>query len=114
LPTVYRLSRPITGTVAGSEHRSIITVPADAFISLVGAVENEPDFVAVLWGEQNVRVFVRDFTERTDLETQMASGATVGDMSVPDSRGLGQSAAQGPRFIGGVKVRRFNASGREL
>ena len=56
----YRLTRPLSGRIAG-ENRTI-TIPAgslvekDDFLARVGLIE-------VLWGERRVAVFVQDFVE---------------------------------------------------
>ena len=102
----YRLTTEAYGTIAGTPHRVIVVVPEGSIITLLGPVEERSDEVEVLWEGKSVWLFAQDFSARTSeivtesLSTQAASAGSSGSQCVDNPPS--------------VKVRRFNASGREL
>ena len=109
----YGVNQEIQATVAGVEHRTLVTIPQGSIISMIGPVGEGPE-LEVLWDGQTVRMFACDLTARTTAITAKNPTATAAsggntNPTPPKSEGNAATARDAP-----VKVRRLTASGREL
>src|SRR5260221_859364 len=102
----YRLNTEAYGTIAGTPHRVIVVRPEGSVITLVGPVEEKSDEIEVLWEGKVVWLFAEDFAARTTESGIACPQAKAA--SVEESKPEGTEKSSLP------KVRRFNASGREL
>jgi hypothetical protein len=100
----YRIREQLRGTVQGEFHRVIDTIPAGSLVALIGPVVNGSNQVEVLWEGRSFWLFEVDFRDQVTQLTEEASAPAAKLPSHPQ-----QEDSQST-----VRVRRFNAAGREL
>ena len=111
MPETYLLSYETSCTGAGTEHRTIVMIPAGSTISLIAPVQNESEFVEVAWNGQRLRMFAYDFAERAEPESPEESNTMAAPAGADSDKDEKSVSVTNDGF---VKVRRFNAAGREL
>lgn len=125
----FHLNQATQGTIAGPSHRTIISLPEGSEIVPIRQVPQHPEMIEVLWEGQSVWLFAIDFDARTkdgSIPQPLARAALFGD-GTPSAEASTDTEVNSPvnleaeSFVSNKettratpKVRRFNASGREL
>jgi len=123
----FHLNQITQGTIAGPSHRTIISLPEGSEIVPIRQVPEHPEMIEVLWERKSVWLFAIDFEARTqdgDIRQPLTSAAMVGDDMPPvetnadtevnNTVNLEAEVSKKETPPSTPKVRRFNASGREL
>ena len=113
METNYFLSQDTRCTTVQAGRTTLVTVPKGSLLSVLGPARDEPQFIEIRWQKQTIRMFAVDFSERVLASAEGVAAASspplpkprMEEPAAPESR----VQAQAP-----VKVRRFNAAGREL
>jgi hypothetical protein len=60
----YRVEFPLIALATRGSHRSAITIPEGATMYLIGPAPDDPRFLCVELGEEQIEVFEKDFANK--------------------------------------------------
>jgi|HubBroStandDraft_1064217.scaffolds.fasta_scaffold181265_2 hypothetical protein len=120
----YRLIQELHATTRGSAQRVIVTLPQGSFISVVGPVAEEPGLLEFVYDGQRLTMFAEDLARKAELSpSEKTRGTSAAAPSIPARENIVAAVPNLPEEAGpvgttqegvsGVKVRRFDSSGRE-
>lgn len=117
METSYFLSQETRCTTVDSGRTTVVIVPKGSLLSVIGPAPDAPHFVEIRWQDRTVRMFSADFSERASAASPASGDITPASSTLPPAPPLKLPAirdSQGRDSQVQVKVRRFNAAGREL